>query len=186
VASLRASLKRLVAAGEEQEQLIEALLTLARSERGVAAREPFDLATLSERVLASRRAELRRRRLHLNATLAAAPAAGQPRLVERLIANLVDNAIAHNQRGGSVEVSTATRDGRATLTVANGGPIIPADQLDRLLLPFERLGGARTARSKGSGLGLSIAVAIAHAHGGTLALRAQPQGGLIVEVSFPA
>jgi signal transduction histidine kinase len=186
VDSLRASLERLIAAGEEQEQLIEALLTLARSERGVSAREPFDLAALSESVLDSRRGEIRRRRLHLDATLEAAPVAGEPRLVERLIANLVDNAIVHNRRGGSVDVSTGMRDGRAILRVANSGPIIPTDQLDRLLQPFERLAGARTTRARGSGLGLSIAVAIARAHGGTLTMTAQPEGGLIVEVSFPA
>jgi signal transduction histidine kinase len=185
VRSLRASLERLIAAGEEQEQLIEALLTLARSERGIAAREPFDLALLSERVLAERRPELRRRRLHLEAALEPAAGSGEPRLLERLIANLVDNAIGHNHRGGSVAVNTATRGGRATLTVSNSGPVIPADQVARLLEPFERLAGARTTKTRGTGLGLSIAVAIAHAHGGTLTVAAQPEGGLVVEVSLP-
>jgi signal transduction histidine kinase len=186
VESLRASLERLVAAGEEQEGLIEALLTLARSERGIVAREPLDLAALSERVLAGRRVELRRRRLRLNVTLEAAPTAGEPRLAERLIANLVDNAIAHNRRGGSVNVSTGSRDGWATLTVANSGPIIPADQVERLLQPFQRLSSTRGRTTKGSGLGLSIAASIARAHGGTLTVEAQPEGGLIVRANFPA
>jgi signal transduction histidine kinase len=186
VQSLRATLERLIAAGEEQEGLIEALLTLARSERGIAAREPFDLAALSESVLAGRRAELRRRRLHLNATLETAPTVGESRLAERLIANLVDNAIAHNHRGGSVDVSTGSRDGWATVIVANSGPIIPADQVERLLEPFRRLSSTRGRTTEGSGLGLSIAAAIARAHGGTLTVEAQPEGGLTVRANFPA
>jgi signal transduction histidine kinase len=186
VQSLRRSHERLIAAGEEQERLIEALLTLARSERGLAEHQLFDLADLAETVLADRRADLRARRLRLEATLDPAPASGEPRLVERLIANLVDNAISYNARGGSVGVRTAAGAGFATLTVTNTGPIVPAGQVDRLLEPFQRLGGARTATARGSGLGLSIAAAIARAHGGTLTARSQPAGGLELVVRLPA
>jgi signal transduction histidine kinase len=186
VASLREICERVIATGEEQERLIEALLTLARSERGIAEREPFDLADLARRVLASRRADIRRRRLHLDAKLEPAPTFGEPRLAERLIANLVDNAIRHNRRAGLVRVATRTAPGAATISVSNSGPIVPPEEVERLLEPFERLTGARRATADGSGLGLSIAAAIARAHGGALVVEAQPEGGLAVQANFPA
>jgi signal transduction histidine kinase len=185
-ASLREICERVIATGEEQERLIEALLTLARSERGIAEREPFDLADLTRTVLASRRADIRRRRLHLDATLEPAPTSGEPRLAERLIANLVDNAIRHNRRAGLVQVATGTAAGAATISVANSGPIVPPEEVERLLEPFERLTGVRRATAEGSGLGLSIAAAIARAHGGAIEVEAQPEGGLAVRANFPA
>jgi signal transduction histidine kinase len=185
VESLRASHARLIAAGEEQEDLIEALLTLARSERGPVERQPFDLAVLAEGVLAGRQADIRRRRLHLEAQLEPAVTLGEPRLAERLIANLVDNAIRYNRRGGSLRVVTAKTDAVATVSVTNSGPVVPPDQVVRLLQPFQRLSGTRATTTDGSGLGLSIADAIARAHGGSLTVEAQPEGGLAARANFP-
>jgi signal transduction histidine kinase len=125
------------------------------------------------------------RDLDVRATLAAAPAAGDPRLIERLVANLLDNAIRHNTPGGHVEITTGSRDRHAFMSVTNTGPAVPPDQIQRLLKPFQRLGGARTQHKNGSGLGLSIVQAIATAHRAELITRARPQGGLTVEVSFP-
>ena len=186
VESLRDTCGRVLVAGQQQERTIEALLTLARSQRGIAERESFDLADLTRRVLASRRADIRRRRLHLDLRLEPAPTSGEPRLAERLIANLVDNAIRHNHRAGLVQVATRTAAGAATISVANSGPIVPPEEVARLLEPFERLTGARRATADGSGLGLSIAAAIARAHGGALVVEAQPEGGLAVRADFPA
>jgi signal transduction histidine kinase len=186
VESLRRSHERVLAAGEQQERLIEALLTLARSERGLAQREPFDLAALTRIVLAGRTAELEQGGLRLETTLDAAPASGEPRLAERLVANLVDNAIRHNRPHGSVRVATRTTDGLATISVANTGPVVPPGELDRLFEPFQRLDGERTASRDGMGLGLSIAEAIARAHGGRLTAWPQAGGGLIVEAIFPS
>jgi signal transduction histidine kinase len=188
VASLREGHERVLAAGEQQERLIEALLTLARSERGLAQRETFDLAILTESVLGTRRAELEERGLTLEATLEPAPVFGEPRLVERLVANLLDNAIRHNLPEGSVRVATHTAAGHAALSVTNTGPVVPPGEVERLLQPFQRLDGDRAADRDGVGLGLSIADAIVRAHGGTLTLRAQPEpdGGLAVEAKFPS
>ena len=186
VQSLRESHERVIAAGEQQERLIEALLTLARSERGLARRESFDLAAVTEAVLTSHHAELAHGDLQLEAALDPAPTSGDPRLGERLVANLIDNAIRHNRPNGSVQVATAARDGRATLSVANSGPIVPPSEIDRLFEPFQRLERSRTANSDGAGLGLSIAAAIARAHGGTLVARPRPGGGLVVEASLPS
>ena len=186
VDSLRASHERVLAAGKQQERLIEALLTLARSERGLDEHEPVDLATITATVLHARQHEAKRRGLSVHATLEPAAASGDPRLAERLVANLVDNALRHNHPGGRVDVATTTRSGQAILSVANSGPLVPPDELERLFQPFQRLGAARTDHGDGIGLGLSIVAAIATAHAATLTTRAQDAGGLDIEVGFPS
>jgi signal transduction histidine kinase len=191
VQSLQANNQRVLAAGEQQERLIEALLTLARSERGLDHRESLDLAAITSEVLASYSPEARRRGVQIEIALAAAPSSGDRRLIERLIANLVDNAIRYNTPSGRVVVHTALETGKgigpdnAVLTVTNSGPVIPAPDAERLLRPFQRLEADRRAHSDGTGLGLSIACAIAAAHGGTLTARPQPCGGLRIEVGLP-
>ena len=184
--ALRAAHERVLAAGAEQEQLIEALLTLARGQAGLGAREPFDLAELTGQVLRARRPEAELRDLDLRVALSAAPAAGDPRLAERLAANLVDNALNHNAAHGHIDVATQTRDGKAVLTVVNSGPVVPPAEVDRLLRPFQRLGAGRAGHRTGLGLGLSIVQAIAAAHDATLAIHPRPGGGLRAEVTFPA
>ena len=185
VESLRASHRRVLAADAQQERLIEALLTLARSERGLDHREPVDIAAIAGSVLAAVQPEVERRGLHLRAELEPAEASGDARLAERLIANLVDNALRHNEAGGRVEVTTTTRDGRAVVSVSNTGPLVQADAVEQLFQPFRRGGTDRTDHSDGVGLGLSIVNAIAAAHEAPLAARPQPGGGLHIEVGFP-
>jgi signal transduction histidine kinase len=185
VETLRETCERVLANGEQQERLIEALLTLSRSQRGLDNHEPFDLAAVAEDVLRSRRPDARHRRLRIGANLNPAPASGDPRLGERLVANLVDNAIRHNIAGGRVDVVTSTRAGHSVLAVANTGPVVPPGDTERLLQPFQRLDTHRNGQDNGVGLGLSIVHAIATAHGAALTTRAQPHGGLGIEVSFP-
>jgi len=183
--SLRAACERVLAIGEQQERMIDALLTLARSERGLERREPVLLDTVTEEVLGERREELARRGLRLDAKLARAPASGDPRLIERLVANLLDNSIRHNAAGGWVSVATLQEDGEAVLTVANSGAVLAPEELERLLQPFHRLGAARVGFGEGHGLGLSIVGAIATAHGARLTVEPQAAGGLRVSVRFP-
>jgi signal transduction histidine kinase len=183
--SLRAAHERVLASGAQQERLIEALLTLSRGQAGLDKREPFDLAALAGRVLHARQSEARDLQLAVHADLAPAPAAGDPRLAERMIANLADNALRHNAPGGHVEIVTGIRDSRAILSVVNTGPVVPAAAVDRLLRPFQRLGADRIGHGDGLGLGLSIVQAIAQAHAAALAICPQPGGGLHIEVSFP-
>jgi signal transduction histidine kinase len=186
VDSLRASHERVLAAGGELNRLIEALLTLALSERGLQQHEPFDLAAVTGITLHARQHEAERRGLYVHATLEPAGTTGDPRLAERLIANLIDNALRYNQPHGRIDVTTTARAGRAILSVANSGPTIPSDEVERLFRPFQRLGADRTDQSDGFGLGLSIVQAIATAHHATLTARAQPAGGLEIEVAFPS
>jgi signal transduction histidine kinase len=186
VESLRSSHLRVLAAGKQQERVIEALLTLARSERGLDEQEPFDLADVTRRVLAARRPDAEERHIYVHATLDRAEAGGEPHLAERLVANLVDNALRHNlAAGGRIDVFTTTRNGQARLWVSNSGPRVPPEEVELLLQPFQRLGAARTDHSDGVGLGLSIVQAIAAAHCATLHVHARDNGGLDVEVDFP-
>jgi signal transduction histidine kinase len=179
---LRRTCERVLASAEQQERLIEALLTLARSQRGLQNREDLDLAAVTGGVLHGVTAN----GVRLRSSLSQARTNGDPALVERLVSNLVDNALHHNVESGWVRAWTGVHDGAPTLRVTNTGPVIPAEQATVLIEPFRRLQGERNGRPRGSGLGLSIVDAIASAHGAQL--RAQPRdgGGLDVEVRFPA
>ncbi len=181
-ASLRRTCEQVLVAGEQQERLIEALLTLSRSQRGLEQREPVDLAAIA----AAATDAVDRRGLELDATFAPARTTGDPRLVERLAANLVGNAVRHNVPHGRLTVETGTRGGHAVLTVTNTGPRIAPSDLSRLFRPFQRLEAGRSNDPAGLGLGLSIVDAVANAHDATIAARPQPEGGLHIEVAFPS
>jgi signal transduction histidine kinase len=184
--SLRTAHERVLASEQHLEQMIDALLTLTRGQAGLQRRERLDLAAIASKALLAREPEAAGRDLDVRVTLAPAPTAGDPRLVERLIANLLDNAIRHNIPQGNVEITTGIRHQRALLVVANSGPTIPPEELPRLLQPFQRLHGTRTNHTSGNGLGLAIVVAIATAHRATLSAQPHPDGGLTVEVTFPS
>ncbi len=169
----------------QQERLIEALLTLARGQRGLNRREPVDLAALTGEVLLAREREAHERGLAVSATLGPAVAEGDARLAERLVVNLVDNALRHNMPDGSVRVTTEMAGGCAVLSVLNTGPVISPGDVPSLLRPFQRLGAERTGTPDGLGLGLSIVAAIAEAHGGWLRVTALPAGGLAVQAGLP-
>jgi signal transduction histidine kinase len=183
--SLRAAHERILASGEQQEQLIDALLTLSRVQAGAVGSQPVDLAPVVRDLISARMAEAEARQVRVIPTLAAAPLQGDNRLVERLAANLIDNALRHNVPGGMVVVQTGTRAGHGWLSVSNDGPEVAADQIERLYEPFERLGAERTHAGEGFGLGLCIVRAVAIAHGASLTTEARPHGGLHIEVRFP-
>src|SRR5262249_28358320 len=154
-------------------------------ERGLDRREPFDLSVLTRQVLRAWRLEFDRLDLQIETSIAAAPTSGDPALAERLVANLLDNAVCYNVPGGRVEVATATTAEPALPSAAAPGPVTPPAQVERLLEPFQRLGDRATPNDGHHGLGLSIVRAIATAHDATLTVSARPEGGLAVEVSFP-
>ena len=171
----------------DQERLLEALLTLATSEGGLSGREPADLSEAAAASLRAASPEAGRQQIRMVTSLHPAPVLGDPRLIERLTVNLLDNAIRHNTTDGTVHLTTGQQDGRAIISVANTGPVIPATEISLLFRPFERLAAARASNGNGSGhgLGLSIVAAIADAHDATIAAHARPDGGLRIRVSFP-
>ncbi len=181
----RSTSQEVLAANREQEQLIEALLTLASSEGGLGQREPVDLSAIAGEVLLAPRPEIGRLGLRVVPATWPATLDGDPLLVERLVANLIDNAVRHNVAGGHVKIATAMQGGRAVLSVTNTGPVIPPGEVDRLFQPFQRLNARRAHHRNGHGLGLSIVQAIATAHGATVSARALPDGGLAIDVAFP-
>ncbi|GAA0924447.1 sensor histidine kinase [Nonomuraea longicatena] len=183
VESLRAAHERILVAGEQQARLLESLLTLSRGEAGLDVRDPFDLAALCQEVAGAREAEAAARGLVIRAQVGAAVASGHRALAERLVVNLVDNALRHNVPGGWVEVGVRTAAGSAVLTVENSGPLVPPDAVEGLFQPFQRMGAARTG--EGLGLGLSIVQAVAAAHDAAVTAVARPGGGLSVTVAFP-
>jgi signal transduction histidine kinase len=174
-----------LASNAEQESLIEALLALASSQGGLGERELVDLAAVTGEVLLSARPEAARRGLSVEAASRPAPLLGDKLLAQRLVANLVGNAMRHNVAGGKVEVSTAARHGCAVLAVANTGPAVPPEAVGRLFQPFVRLDRRRVGHDRGHGLGLSIIDAIAAAHGAAITAHARTGGGLSIEVTFP-
>jgi signal transduction histidine kinase len=183
--TLRSACQEALALSQHQQRLIQALLTLATSERGVEHWEPLDLAQIAETVLAQHSHEAERRGIHIDATLVPARSTGDPRLVELLLTNLVDNALRHNTTAGQMEVSTISAQGRSTITVSNTGPTIPPDEVERLFRPFQQRGRERVRHADGHGLGLAIVQAIAQAHGAKITARPRPEGGLDIDVSFP-
>jgi signal transduction histidine kinase len=184
-ASLRAAHERVIASEENLEQLIDGLLTLTRGQAGLERRERVELATLTIQAIAAHHSRLTDRDLDLRTTLDTATTLGDPRLLERLISNLIDNAIRHNVPSGRLAITTGTHDKRPALSITNTGPPIPPDRLERLFEPFQRL-AQRTGHNNGQGLGLSIVRAIATAHDATLQASPAPGGGLAIEVAFPS
>jgi signal transduction histidine kinase len=178
--TLRETCEKVLEIGQQQEQLIEALLTLSRSQRGLDVHEPVDVAAIAAAVATG----ADRDGLVVETDFASAGTTGDPRLIERLVANLIDNAVRHNRPGGTVGIETRVDSGRALLRVRNSGDDIRAGDISRLFQPFERL--ERDRNGSGLGLGLSIVDAIVKAHGATLAASPGSDGGLDVEVRFPA
>jgi signal transduction histidine kinase len=164
------------------ERLIEGLLMLARSEAATGREEPLDLAALAGDCVTDLSARAREADVRIRDQVAPAWTRGDPALLERMVANLIDNAIRYNEPGGFVEVRTWTDGPRARLEVSNSGAVIPAGDAERLTEPFQRLN--RTPG--GFGLGLSIVATVARAHHGSVEITPRDAGGLKVAVALPA
>ena len=182
--TFRSTCQQVLDESAQQEQLIDALLALAHGERGIDARERIDLAAIAGETIASRETEAATRGVQIDASLESAPISGDRRLIERLVSNLVDNALRHNIPGGTARVTVRALAGEVEIAVANTGPVVPAEEVERLLQPFQRLAGDRVGHGGGLGLGLSIVAAIARAHQAALDVRAGEHGGLEVDVRF--
>jgi signal transduction histidine kinase len=170
---------------DRAEAMIEALLVLAISDQGGAGRELLDLSAVTDDALELAAPAITRLGLTVAAELAPAQAIGDQQLVERMVWNLVDNAVRHNLPGGWIKIATGRAgpgdEPRAFLSIANSGVLVPADAVPTLAEPFRRLG---PRSPDGVGLGLSIARSVSAAHGAELEVRSQPEGGLSVRVAW--
>ena len=187
VESLHETCRRVLTASEQQERLIEALLTLARSQRGLESRAPVDLREVTAEVVRAAPSN----GIEISTELGDASTTGDPAMVERLAARLIQNAVRYNEPDGWVTAWTGVRDGEPTLEVINAGPVVKPEHVYELVKPFSRLDGpgsvaARNADARrGLGLGLSIVQAIVDAHGACLTTDPRAEGGLKVAVRFP-
>jgi signal transduction histidine kinase len=176
--------RALVATGRA-ERMLDGLLALARSDSGVIDGGSHDLAVAAAGALSDADDDAERAELTVRTDLSPAPVTGDPALLDRLVSNLVDNAIRHNHPGGWVEVVTGRGDREASVIVRNSGDPVPPAEVDRLFEPFQRLASQRTAGDRSTGLGLAIVRSIVGAHGGKVVAAANVGGGLTVTVTLP-
>ena len=176
-------------ATERAERLVSSLLALARLQAGVRAelevREPVDLASLVPGVLDAVETDAKQRHITIEQEVTPAVTTGDPRLLERLIGNLVENGVRHNVEAGWLRISCGQSAERVWLHVANGGPVIAPSEVDALFEPFRRGGGRVRTATRGAGLGLSIVRLTVEAHHGRLQAAAPPFGGLALRIELP-
>ena len=169
--------------------LLDAFLVLARAQHGsLPGQAMLPLDYMCADALAAQAAAISVRKLTVQETSAPGGAwvTGSQALITRMVQNVIENAVRHNAEGGWIRITSGTAGGRASVVVENGGPVLGQDQVRELAQPFRRIGADRTGSDSGSGLGLSIVAAVAEAHGGSLDLRARPEGGLRVSITLPA
>jgi signal transduction histidine kinase len=168
----------------QSEALIEGLLTLAQSDRGLTSYESADLEAAAQDAMDQVSAAARDSKIVIDADLSPGPALGDRVLLERLAVNLLDNAVRYNVTGGSVRVVTGTGRGMSYITVTNTGPLVPESAVASLFEPFTRLDG-RAGNGQGVGLGLSIVASVVNAHSGHLQAEALPDGGMTISARLP-
>ncbi len=171
---------------DQADRLLDDFLVLARAQRGELGQgSPVALDQLISAALAARADRIATRRIELRTRLEPVLVSGTETLLARLVQNVIENAVAHNETGGFIEIGCTVDHGTARLVLANGGPILEDGAVGRLAEPFQRLGRERIASRNGHGLGLSIVAAIAEAHAGSRRLHVRPCGGLNVEILLP-
>jgi signal transduction histidine kinase len=170
--------EKLLRANLRTEKLIDGLLMLAQGERTLDIRTPVELDQLASEVADQHHEAAVAAKVTIELELEPVTVGGDPVLLARLVANLVNNAIRYNRPGGRVRVLTSS----SGLTVWNTGPELPADRVPELFEPFRRLHAPRTGTAEGAGLGLSIVAAIASAHGARATADPNPGGGLTVSL----
>ena len=174
--------RQLLATNERNEKLIEGLLVLAETDRGLLVHAPQRLDLIAAAIVETLRPLADERGVTLRADLEPVEVPGEQPLLERLVSNLVQNAVKYNVAGGWVQVAVRA-DGR--LLVGNSGPHVAPESVDGLFEAFRRGSGDRLDHGGGAGLGLTIARSVVAAHGGTIRAHAEPAGGLQVTVGLP-
>ena len=173
--------RQLLATNARNEALIEGLLVLAETERGLVASTPQRLDLITATVVETFRATAKETGIEIDAVLQPVQVFGEAPLLERLVTNLVQNAIKYNEPGGWIRVHVGSDGG---LVVANSGVRVAPDQVSGLFEPFRRGSGDRLDNGRGAGLGLTIARSVVTAHDGAISAAPNPDGGLTVTVSL--
>ena len=185
---LRPSVERALAANRRSEELIAALLLLARGQLTQPDRQEVDLEEFAMSALAASQPEANERGVRIHATLAPASVSGNPTLLAEAVHNLVENAVRHNHRGGEVWVRLEPAPPGARLTIANTGATYAPDDVSRLAEPFHRHDATRISgpsTTTGFGLGLAIVTSVVAMHGGSLDLSPRDGGGIVATVVLP-
>ncbi|MET9353396.1 HAMP domain-containing sensor histidine kinase [Streptomyces sp. NPDC006617] len=176
----------LLAVNERNERLINGLLALAKGETEVANRTPVDLAELARHIAELHQSQAAEAGIGLRLDTRPAATSGNAVMLERIIHNLLENAIRYNEPNGWVRLTTRTTPhGTATLTVENTGPVVARQDIEALFQPFRRLGAERIDSERDSGLGLAIVRAIARSHDGDVTAAPRERGGLVVTTALP-
>jgi len=182
---LRTIARTLLETNSRHERLIDGLLFLAKSDRELDVRTVVDLGEVTATVLSQLDDEIEKSGLRLRTDLREARVTGDPVLLERLVGNLVENALRYNVAGGEITVRSGINEGAPAVQVENSGPVIPAYEIEGLFEPFRRGSGDRVRSKKSAGLGLSIVRSVVRAHQGTVTVWPRAGGGLVVTVHFP-
>jgi signal transduction histidine kinase len=168
---------------DQAEHTIDALLVLATSDQGVTDGEYVDLATAAEDALENVAHSVSAHHLHVDVDLLPAEVTGDRVLLERMVANVIDNAVLHNREGGWIRLRTGAGNGQAHLDITNSGPFVPEMRIPSLFDPFQRDEG-RARGHKGVGLGLSIVRSVVEAHNASVEATSLPEGGLRVRIEL--
>lgn len=185
-AELRAMAETVRTATERSERLIRRLLALAHSERGVSNKDRVGIDELVWEATAQLEPLARRGGVHVVSELGEATVRGDRAMLERLVGNLIENAILHNRPGGHARIRTMAEGTHSVLRVDNDGrEAISPEAVARLFEPFARAGNDRLQHREGFGLGLSIVRSVAQAHAAVVEAMPRLEGGLAITVTFP-
>jgi signal transduction histidine kinase len=172
---------------DHADRLLDSFLVLARAQHGTLTdQSSVAVERIITAALATRGGAIAEKQIQVQTALAPIRVTGSELLLTRMIENVIENAVGHNQRDGFVHIACEIDGDVARLVVESGGPVLDQHSVTQLAQPFRRLGAERTRSQNGFGLGLSIVAAVAAAHGGSLELHARSQGGLRVQITLPA
>ncbi|MGH2888547.1 MAG: sensor histidine kinase, partial [Solirubrobacteraceae bacterium] len=172
---------------DRADRLVDGFLVLSRAQtRAITDRSSVSLERIVVAALARRGDAIAQKQIEVQTALAPIGVPGSETLLARMVENVIENSVRHNQPHGFIDIDCENIGGAGRLVVESGGPVLDEDNVARLAQPFRRLSAERTGSENGHGLGLSIVAAVANAHGGALELHARPQGGLRVQITLPA
>jgi signal transduction histidine kinase len=172
---------------DRADALLESFLALARAQHGTLIDPTLvSLDQIVAHALAARQDQIAELELEVRTSLGHVSVAGSETLLARMVENVIENSVRHNEPHGFIDIACETGGEAARVVVASGGPVLDEASVAKLALPFRRLAAERTRAQNGHGLGLSIVAAVTDAHGGSLELHARPGGGLCVEIALPS